>query len=207
MTTTLTIAVDDFTPIGATPAVGTKFRLNGLSTQLGVNGRITSTKKWWVLTSVEGDVQTQIPDSQPGEALMIGSNLPGWQDTVVAGYPSGVISLSELVAEYGVEPRTLKRQEAVPAWWLELKRLVRTVNGKAPDARGNVQISATAGVYEEHVQVVASAEWSIPHGFGRVPSAQVRDEAGNVMLADVKATETLVLVTHASPRVGSVTLT
>lgn len=58
----------------------------------------------------------------------------------------------------------------------------------------------------DFVQSLPSAEWVIPHAFGRKPAVTVRDLSDHEFLADVTATSTLVTVRHNSPRTGTVTL-
>lgn len=58
----------------------------------------------------------------------------------------------------------------------------------------------------DFVQSLPSAEWVIPHSFGRKPAVTVRDLSDHEFLADVTATSTLVTVRHNLPRTGTVTL-
>lgn len=68
--------------------------------------------------------------------------------------------------------------------------------------------SGGGGYRLDYSQTTAAAEWSIPHTAGRVPAhVTVRDADGNTIIADVKSTATLVLITHAKPLAGSVTIT
>jgi hypothetical protein len=148
MTTTLTVSADDFTGSGLQPAADTEFQLNALSIAVGAN-RITSTKRWTLRLDAFGVAKTLIPDSQPGEGLQIWSKLRGWNERItVAGYPSGNITLVELMTEYRVDPTTLKDDgaQAPEAWWVALKGYVRTINGQAPDANGNITVAGDGSI-------------------------------------------------------------
>ena len=46
--------------------------------------------------------------------------------------------------------------------------------------------------------------WSIPHTLNRSPVVQVTDLAGNLLLAQIRAGPTTIVVTHASPQIGIV---
>lgn len=56
-----------------------------------------------------------------------------------------------------------------------------------------------------YVQAIALATWVIPHTFGRLPSVSVY-VAGELVDADVTATDQLVSVSFPSPAVGRVAL-
>lgn len=80
---------------------------------------------------------------------------------------------------------------------------------RAEAAADRADAGSGAGGYRlDYSQNTAAAEWSIPHAAGRVPAhVTVRDVDGNTIIADVRVTSTLVLITHAAPLAGSVTIT
>lgn len=56
-----------------------------------------------------------------------------------------------------------------------------------------------------YVQAIPLATWAIPHTFGRIPNVSVY-VAGELVDADVTATDQLVSVSFPSPAVGRVAL-
>jgi hypothetical protein len=208
VTTILKIGVDDFTGSGLAPASGSEFQFSLLELAYRAR-RVVTTKKWVARLDSQGNATVPIPDSEPGEALQVFARIRGWNSILtVAGYPTGEVNLVDLVTEYRVDPTTLSSIDRAPeAWWTALKAYVKTVNGVLPDGNGNIALTVDGGVYQEYTAMLASAQWSIPHQFGRVPSVVVRDATGRQMIADVQATAELVVVTFRAPRVGSATLT
>lgn len=119
MTTTITIGADDWTALGAVPSEGTYFRFHLVNVDTST-GRLRSEQAWLVETDAAGVASTTIPDAVIGNGLVIQTGLKGLPDTTVAGYPTGAISLIDLLS-YAVDPATLAPAEAPAAWWAALE--------------------------------------------------------------------------------------
>lgn len=119
MTTTVTIGSDDWSAAGAIPARST-FRF-ALAHAEAAAGRYTSTRWWDVCTDGEGNAQTQIPDAVTGNAVFIWGP---FEDTglpvAVAGYPAATIALTDLIADYSIDPTTLDGTTPPASWWAAL---------------------------------------------------------------------------------------
>lgn len=66
-----------------------------------------------------------------------------------------------------------------------------------------VGASSGGGTFHEHIQGVASSEWTIFHGLGKHPSVDVFDSAGDQVEGDVRhMDENQLLILFSSPFAG-----
>lgn len=67
--------------------------------------------------------------------------------------------------------------------------------------------SSSGGSSGEQHDFGSAGQWTINHSIGRIPSVTVYDGAGNLLLAEVAATSTQVVITFANPTAGTAVLT
>lgn len=75
----------------------------------------------------------------------------------------------------------------------------------APFAR--ILGAAVGGSPGEQHDFASAGQWTVNHAIGRIPSVTVYDDAGNLLLAEVAATSTQVVITFANPTAGTAVLT
>ena len=152
MTTTLTIAADDFALAGTIPAVGAQFIITPVHVSINsTTDQIVSGKSFGVTVDATGAASTAIPDALAGNGLSIWSTLQGWVTVAVANYPTGTISLPDLINGYSVDPTTLAVTAANSSAWVTALAAVTASDAlKAPLASPAFTGTPT-GITKAHV--------------------------------------------------------
>lgn len=124
MTTTVTIAVNQFTALGPAALIGHKITFKPIPIDIDSITDTVLSEDVWDVAIVDGTTSTLIPDSKSGYGVRIGADVRGWEFVTVANYPVGTISLPDLVNNYAVDPTTLEPTPAPDSWWEALNNLV-----------------------------------------------------------------------------------
>ncbi|WP_223690121.1 collagen-like protein [Leifsonia poae] len=135
----VTIGADDLAQAGLTPAEGDRFMFRFAQVAVGET-RVTSTDTWTVTLDEAGNASTSVPQTPPGNAVVVSSSLRGFRTTYVAGYPNTDTTLTELLTDFTVNPSTLAPTPATDAWWVALRTLqaqVDAIEGGGPGGPGD----------------------------------------------------------------------
>jgi hypothetical protein len=133
MTTAVTIAADDWGTAGALPASEVTFSFQLITPTIdGTTDRVTAATLWIVRLDGTGSGATELPAAPPGSGIKIRSTLEGWRSVVVASYPAGAITLTDLINGYAVDPETLAPADAPQAWWTALAAFQGPAGDKGP---------------------------------------------------------------------------
>lgn len=155
---TLTIGVDDYATTGPVPAVGAWFKFRRYRIDADTP-RLGTVKPWVAQLDADGNGETVLPDSPPGNALVITSNVPGFFQVAVTGYPEQDMTLTDLLG-YEVELSSLGiNRTATAAWYLivdQVTALVAQAAAQVAVALTHARAAATARD-ESRLAAVASA--------------------------------------------------
>lgn len=157
MTTTVTIAVNEFTASGPVALLGHSITFKPVPIHIDSTTDTVLSEDIWEVAIVDGVSTTLIPDSVSGYGVRIGANIQGWKFVTVANYPVGTISLADLVNNYAVNPITLEPTPAPDSWWTALANLVDNSVAQANQYTDEQIADVTSGIDSDIAASLASA--------------------------------------------------
>lgn len=213
MTTTVTIAVNEFTASGPVALLGHSITFKPVPIHIDSTTDTVLSEDIWEVAIVDGVSTTLIPDSVSGYGVRIGANIQGWKFVTVANYPVGTISLADLVNNYAVNPITLEPTPAPDSWWTALANLVDNSVSIANQYTDEQLADFISGVTAQVAAAVASANGytdtktaaalTSANGYtdGKVAGEVTRSDAAYAPIGDL-AFSTLELALAATPSGG-----
>jgi hypothetical protein len=155
--TKLTIAASDWGQLGLNPSEG-EILFSPTSALLNTTtGVVETAKSWSVTVPAAGVVTTELPDAVVGRGIRIRFEQVGLSTVTVAGYPTGEISLVELLTGFVVDPSTLEPSEdAQTAWGLVLAQVAAAQSAVVEQ----VGLATDAAVDADAAKEIALAEAS-----------------------------------------------
>jgi hypothetical protein len=161
MATTLVIGVQDWAGLGLTAPLTAQFTLTpGAVNPNSTSGFAESTQPWTV-----GVGSWPIPDSASVSYLKLTSNISGLSSVVFVGYPTGTVTLVQMLKLYSVNPTTL-----VPATLPSQSTAILTA--AATDASTKASAAQAAAIAaSEPVGLSAGTSAAIAAVYARSPKA------------------------------------